>query len=109
MPLRVTKQTLEVMGTNLGIVTSIGAGTIFPPFFKANWRQTVDLESAWKTNITRAKSSGAEQRTQQYRRPIRTQTCLITGMSQQESTQIQFSLMGLMGIGGGADVAVGRL
>ena len=100
MPLRVTRQTLEVLGTSLGVVTPLGIGTLFPPFFKPNWRQSIALESAWRTNITQAKSSGAEERTQQYKRPVRTQTCLVTGMNQQESTQLQFSLMAMSGVGG---------
>lgn len=100
MPIKVTKQTLEVMGTNLGVVTPASSGSSFLPFFKPNWRQRITLESSWRTNITQGIDSGAEERTQQYKRPLRTQTALITGMSQEESTEIQFGLLTLSGVGG---------
>lgn len=57
---RVTRQTLEVLGSNIGTVRARDVGTLYPPFIRNDWSEPVAVTTSWATDLTRAKSNLAE-------------------------------------------------
>jgi hypothetical protein len=86
--IRVTKESIEVLGKDLGRVTPINLSTSRFGFWRANWRAQVDFSTTWQTDITRAHDSLAEQRTGLQERPVHSMRSLLTGMTHEEATRL---------------------
>lgn len=96
MPIKITRQTLEVLGTNLGQVTPAGIGTIYVPFLRNNWKASVEIDTLWETVISASGTSGKEERVSLKPRPSRVVTSTITGMDAGESAALQNSILTMM-------------
>ena len=93
MPLKVTRQAAEIAGHHLGTVVPRPIGTLFPPFFPNDWISDFSIDTIWKTTISQAHSSGAQQRTSLVERPSRVIGTHLAGLSQEDATALQMTLM----------------
>lgn len=92
MPIRITKQSIDVAAPFTGRVEPLSPGSIYVPFFRANWRNSIEVTTAWRTSISRAHNTGAGSRTSLVERPSRSISATITGLNQAQSTQLHMFL-----------------
>ena len=100
MPIKVTRQALEFLGINPGVVSPASQGTLYPPILQNDWASQVKVTTSWQTAISRSPFTGTEQRDSLGSRPVRSVQTTFKGMSQAESTSVQMSLMSMMGVPG---------
>lgn len=92
MVLRTTRQAIEVIGRSTGKVTPRALPADLAVILQANWAEQVELETAWRTNISKAKTTLSEERISLLPRPFRTQKVTFLSRTQQENTRLLAAL-----------------
>jgi len=89
MPINITRLSLEAIGAQLGTVVPRTPTSSYTPFIRNNWVDTVTIDTTWMTVLASAEATGAEQRIQRRKRPVRTISARCTAMTQEDSVDMQ--------------------
>ena len=84
---RITRQTLEVLGSSLGEVRPRDPGTIFPPFLRNDWSSGVEVTTSWMTDMRQSEWYLREDAVSLKTRPTLSVTASLFGTDNEESFQ----------------------
>jgi hypothetical protein len=96
MTLRLTKFGLEILGRSFSPISySTVTDAVFPIIADNNWRNEVSDSCTWQTDVSRSKTTGAEERVSMCSRPARDFQVLLSGMSREESARMMMNALAM--------------